>query len=170
MPKKVLDAEIVHGFRRRSNSCFTTGVDTVNIRSSFSYALNIGMVFNTHRFSQPNTCNYFLFLQEGSSRTPCDLKQCHPSILRCNHNTWKYFQFSELSNNDHLVVLALGVLLSFFYSKEFLVNSEFAYNQQLMLIAKVPSVLTLDSYQHFCVFLIKKLAGTADILLQMHSI
>ena len=36
--------------------------------------------------------------------------------------------------------------MSFFHSTEFLVDSEFSYNEQLMLIAKVPSV---DSYQHF---------------------
>ena len=128
---------------------------TLNIRASFSYALNIVMVIMRIDFRSPILVLTFFFLQEGSNRTPCDLKQCHPSILRCNHNTWKYFQFSQLSSKDHLVVQALVVLLSFFYSTEFLVDSEFAYNQQLMLIAKVPSVLTLDSYQHFSALYLK---------------
>ena len=149
MPKKVLDTYIVHGFRRRGYSCFTSGVDTVNIWEPFSYALNIGLVIMRIHFRSPVLIITFFFVEEGSNRTPCNLKQWHSSILRCNRNTWKYFQFSQLSSKDHLVVQALVVLLSFFYLTEFLADSKFAYNQQLMLIIKVASVLTLDSCQHF---------------------
>ena len=61
MPKKVLDAEIVDGFRRKSNSCFTNGVDTVNIRASFSYALNIGMAIMRIDFRSPILVITFFF-------------------------------------------------------------------------------------------------------------
>ena len=61
MPEKVLDAEIVHGFQRRSNSCFTSGVDTVNIRALFSYALSISMIIMHIDFRSPILLITFLF-------------------------------------------------------------------------------------------------------------
>ena len=61
MPKKVQDAEIVHGFRRRSNSRFTSGVGTVNIRASFSYALSIGMIIMRIEFRSPILVITFVF-------------------------------------------------------------------------------------------------------------
>ena len=63
MPKKVLDAEIVHGFQRRSNSCFSSDVETVNIRASFSYELNICMIIMHVDFRSPILVITFFFYE-----------------------------------------------------------------------------------------------------------
>ena len=124
----------------------------VKIRVSFSYAFNIGMVIMRINFRSPiHVITFFFYKREVIELHATE----NNAILQFFAAIKALGNVSSFPNYPVRIIFWFrhwGFLLSFFYSTEF---SEFAYNQQLMLIAKVPSVLTLDSYQHFSALYLK---------------